>query len=99
MTGDGQKSPVRDLTSAECSGYLTVVDKGARPNSYGLRRISWVRIDLTGDYPRAEVAGVGQHRPVTRTVPMSVAAELSCRGVPTYIRRHAPVEPDLAEVG
>jgi len=99
MTGDGQKSPVRDLTSAECSGYLTAVDKGARPNSYGLRRISWVRIDLTGDYPRAEVAGVGQHRPVTRTVPLGVAAELSGRGVPTYIRRHAPVEPDLAEVG
>ena len=75
------------------------MDKGARPNSYGLRRITWVRSDLTGDYPRAEDAGVGQHLPVTRTVPMSVAAELSCRGVPTYIRRHAPVEPDLAEVG
>jgi hypothetical protein len=74
------------------------VDKVARPTSYGLRRISWVRIDLTGDHPRAEIAGVGQHRPVTRTVPMSVAAELSARGVPTFVRRHAPVEPDLVEV-
>jgi hypothetical protein len=74
------------------------VDKGARPSSYGLRRISWVRIDLTGDHPRAEVAGVGQHRPVTRTVPMSVAAELSASGVPTYVRRLARAEPDLVEV-
>ena len=74
------------------------MDKGARPNSFGLRRISWVRIDLTGEHPRAEVAGVGQHRPVTRTVPLSVATELSAGGVPTFIRRNTTVEPGLAEV-
>ncbi|HYF45909.1 MAG TPA: hypothetical protein VD926_06830 [Acidimicrobiales bacterium] len=67
-----------------------------------MRRISWVRIDLTGDTPRAEVAGVGQHRPVTRTVPLAVAAELAAEGVRTVVRR--PVEPgapagDLVEVG
>jgi hypothetical protein len=61
-----------------------------------MRRISWVRIDLTGDRPRAEVAGVGQRRPVTRTVPLSVAAELAASGVPTFIRRRS--DADLAPV-
>jgi hypothetical protein len=78
------------------------VDKGARPGSFGLRRIHWVRIDLTGERPRAEVAGVGQHRPVTRTVPMSVAADLAAAGVPTLVRRRADAPgppPELVEVG
>lgn len=55
----------------------------------GLRWISWVRIDLSGERPRAEVAGVGQHRPVTRTIPLRVANELAAAGVPTLIRRPA----------
>ncbi len=62
-----------------------------------MHRISWVRIDLTGDAPRAEVAGVGQHRPVTRTVPLSVAADLAAEGVRTIVRR--PKLDDLVEVG
>jgi hypothetical protein len=52
-----------------------------------MRHISWVRIDLTGEHPKAEVAGVGQHRPVTRTVPLSVARDLAAEGYRTYIRR------------
>lgn len=52
-----------------------------------MRRISWVRIDLTGDVPTAEVAGVGQHRPVTRTVPLSIASDLAAEGVRTIVRR------------
>jgi hypothetical protein len=54
-----------------------------------MRWISWVRIDLTGDHPTAEVAGVGQHRPVTRTVPLNVAADLAAEGYRTFIRRTA----------
>jgi hypothetical protein len=54
-----------------------------------MRHISWVRIDLTGDHPTAEVAGVGQHRPVTRTVPLAVATELAAEGYRTYVRRPA----------
>jgi len=66
-----------------------------------MRRISWVRIDLTGPEPRAEVAGVGQHRPVTRSIPLSVANELAAAGTPTYVRRPVQAEPatDLVEVG
>jgi hypothetical protein len=66
-----------------------------------MRRISWVRIDLTGVEPRAEVAGVGQHRPVTRTIPLSVAHELAAAGIPTYVRRPVEAEPEtaLVEVG
>ncbi len=61
--------------------------------------MSWVRIDLTGDVPRAEVAGVGQHRPVTRSVPLNVASDLAASGVPTYIRRRAVAAAELVEVG
>jgi hypothetical protein len=65
-----------------------------------LHRISWVRIDLTGDTPRAELAGVGQHRPVIRSIPMSVAAELAAAGVPTVVHRPDDAEADeLVEVG
>ena len=69
--------------------------KGSSAAAFGLRRISWVMIDLTGEHPTAEVAGVGQHRPVTRTVPLSVAADLAAEGVRTIVRRPT----DLAEAG
>lgn len=73
----------------------------SRSSGFGLRRISWVRIDLTGSEPRAEVAGVGQHRPVTRSIPLCVAQELAADGIPTYVRRpvDAPPVPDLVVVG
>jgi hypothetical protein len=64
-----------------------------------MRRISWVRIDLTGEHPTAEVAGVGQHRPVTRTVPLRVAAELSAEGVRTVVRRPTAPATELVEAG
>lgn len=73
----------------------------SRSSGFGLRRISWVRIDLTGTEPRAEVAGVGQHRPVTRSIPLSVAQELAADGIPTFVRRSldVPPVPDLVDVG
>jgi hypothetical protein len=61
--------------------------------------VNWVRIDLTGPEPRAEVAGVGQHRPVTRTIPLSVAHALTASGVPTFVRRVTDAGADLVEVG
>lgn len=67
-----------------------------------MRRISWVGIDLTGDTPRAELHGVGQHRPVTRTIPIAVATDFAASGVPTVVHRPgAPGAADdqLAEVG
>jgi hypothetical protein len=77
------------------------VVKVSRAAEFGMRRITWVRIDLTGDVPRAEVAGVGQHRPVIRTVPVSVAAELAADGIRTIVRRptdSAPVPDGVLEV-
>ena len=80
------------------------VEAETRPEAPGLPRrvvhLGRVRIDLTGPEPRAEVAGVGQHRPVTRTVPLGVANELAAAGVPTFVRRpvDAPPVPDLVEV-
>ena len=68
--------------------------KGSRAAAFGLRRISWVRIDLTGDTPRAELMGVGQHRPVTRSIPLAAAAELAASGVPTVV--HRPEDPETA---
>jgi hypothetical protein len=78
------------------------VVKASRAAAFGMRRVSWVRIDLTGPQPYAEVAGVGQHRPVIRSVPLSVATGLAAEGVRTIVRR--PTEPhhagdELAEVG
>ena len=59
-----------------------------------MRRISWVGIDLTGDTPRAELHGIGQHRPVTRSIPLAAAAELAGSGVPTVV--HRPDDPETA---
>lgn len=64
-----------------------------------MRRISWVRIDLTGAEPRAEVVGVGHRRPVTRTIPLSVATELAVEGHRTFVRRPTQPDAELVEVG
>ena len=71
----------------------------SRTGGFGFRRVSWVRIDLTGDEPWAEVAGVGQHRPVTRTIPLSVAGELAASGVPTYVRRTTTTTSGMVAAG
>ncbi len=75
------------------------MDKGARLAGLGLRRVAYVRIDLSGATPRAQVAGVGQHRPVTLTVPFDVASELVAAGVPSVVHRPRPDERDPVEVG
>jgi hypothetical protein len=52
----------------------------------GLSRVDWVRlIEDDGSY-RAEVVGVGFRLPVTRPVPLSLAAELIASGVPHVTR-------------
>lgn len=75
------------------------MDKGARLAGLGLRRVAYVRIDLSGTAPRAQVAGVGQHRPVTLTVPIDVATELVAAGVPSVVHRPRPDDRTPAEVG
>jgi hypothetical protein len=48
----------------------------------GLRRVDWVRLIDEGGRYRAEVVGVGFRLPVTRPVPLSLAADLIFSGVP-----------------
>jgi hypothetical protein len=64
-----------------------------------LRHVQWVRIDLTGDAPTAEVAGVGHRNPVRRTIALRTAQALSSAGVPTFVRRVRDDQPSVAEPG
>jgi hypothetical protein len=76
------------------------VGKGSRPLDLGLRRISFVRVDLSGPCPQAEVVGVAHRRPVTRPVSLQQAADLAAAGVPTVVRHGdapAPTDPPLVE--
>ncbi len=53
----------------------------------GMRRVAWVRITVERSQVRAEVVGVGHRIPVTRSVPLHVAADLAAAGTPTVVRR------------
>jgi hypothetical protein len=56
----------------------------------GLRRVDWVRlIDDDGRF-RAEVVGEGFRLPVSRPIPLSLAAELIAAGVPHLTRTAGP---------
>ena len=52
----------------------------------GLSRVDWVRLLDDGGCFRAEVVGVGFRLPVTRAIPLSLAAELIASGVPHVTR-------------
>jgi hypothetical protein len=67
--------------------------KGSRAPASGLRRVQWVRIDLTGDAPRAEVAGIANRQPVVQPIPLRTAEALSAAGVPTLVRRSSESTP------
>jgi hypothetical protein len=53
----------------------------------GLRRVDWVRLVLEHHTVRAEAVGVGYRLPATRSIPLSVAAALVARGIPSVTRR------------
>jgi hypothetical protein len=52
----------------------------------GLRRVDWVRLVDEGRRYRAEVVGVGFRLPVTRAIPLTLAADLIFSGVPHVTR-------------
>lgn len=54
-----------------------------------MRRVAWVRITIETTAVRAEVVGVGHRLPVTRRVPLAVAAALVADGIPS-VARHNP---------
>jgi hypothetical protein len=56
----------------------------------GLRRVDWVRLMSDHDAVlKAEAIGMGFRLPVTRPIPLGLAAELIASGTP-YVRRHVP---------
>ena len=57
------------------------------PPSTGLRRVDWVRLVVERHTVRAEAVGVGYRLPVTRSIPLSVAAALVAAGIPSVTRR------------
>lgn len=65
------------------------------PSVVGMRRVDWVRITIERDGARFDVVGVGHRQPVTRRVPLHIAATLIASGTPSVFRRpHTPARPD-----
>jgi hypothetical protein len=56
----------------------------------GLRRVDWVRLIEDDGSFRAEVVGEGFRLPVSRPIPLALAAELIASGVPHVTRTAAP---------
>lgn len=55
--------------------------------SLGMRRVSWVRIVVSGDgTTTCALAGVGHRLPISRPVPLGTALELAAAGVPLVLR-------------
>ena len=59
----------------------------------GLRRVDWVRLIVDDDQVRAEATGVGFRLPVTRRIPLTVAASLLAGGTPCVTIHE---DPDLS---
>ncbi len=56
------------------------------PGAAGFRRVDWVRFVVEDRGVRAEAVGVGYRLPVSRPIPLSVAAELLAQGTPSVTR-------------
>ncbi len=52
----------------------------------GLRRVDWVRLVVDDDGVRAEAVGVGYRLPMSRPIPLPVAAALIAGGTPSVTR-------------
>lgn len=65
----------------------------------GMRRVAWVRITIESNTVRAEVVGVGHRLPVTRLVPLPVAAALVAGGIPSVVRHHPEHDQPLRRQG
>lgn len=63
--------------------------RGLHTGYLGLRRVDWVRVVVGDGAPMAEVVGVGHRRPVSRLVPLGVAARLSSEGIPLVVHDHS----------
>lgn len=61
----------------------------ARHLTAGLRRLSWVSIDATGEATRCQVSGVSR-RPRRTRLPLAAALALAGDAVPTVVRLRRP---------
>lgn len=66
------------------------LDLPRRAAALGMRRISFVRIELESGGRRCSVVGIGHRLPVVRPVPLPVAVDLARAGVPTVIHTRGP---------
>ena len=62
----------------------------------GLRRVDWVRLVVDHDSVRAEAVGVGYRLPVSRPIPLPVAAALIAGGTPLVTRTAGDLPADAA---
>ena len=67
----------------------TVVPAAMVPE-LGMRRVRWVRISVSDDGVRAEVAGIAHRFPIIRRVPLQWANSLIQAGCPYVLRREQP---------
>lgn len=56
----------------------------------GMRRVRWVRISVSDEGVRAEVAGIAHRFPIIRPVPLHWATTLIRAGCPYVVRRDPP---------
>jgi hypothetical protein len=56
----------------------------------GMRRVRWVRISVSAEGVRAEVAGIAHRLPIIRPVPIHWAHTLIRAGCPYVVRRDPP---------
>jgi hypothetical protein len=59
----------------------------------GMRRVRWVRISVTDEGVKADVAGIAHRFPIVRRVPLAWANTLIKAGCPYVIRRHQAPTP------
>jgi hypothetical protein len=78
---DGREVTTIAATTADPDGGNRVVA--------GLRRLLWLRIDLTDRRRPCTLIGIGCRGPRTRTLPLSAALALAAAGIHTIVTVHA----------
>ena len=87
MSGQWDKTGTPERHGLQRAGTGVLKGSPGRPGVTGLRRVDWVRLVVGHDSMRAEAVGVGYRLPVTRAIPLSVAAALLAGGIPSVTRR------------
>ncbi len=66
----------------------------------GMRRVAWVRVQVTGSGKAVcHVMGTGHRLPTVRRVPLATALTLAAEGVPCVVRSESRPVPISSAVG